>query len=143
MHLICSSKNVFRDDLDLSSHLEISKAKLQQYFKENYHSSQLSVSQHAPLLFMASTSSVSSSSHVTTSVPASPQKDFTSRFKCTHVAPDKLAEFWSLQRENFKTCDPLQWWLSRKGQFMNIYHLSHDIFSILGKFYFMGINSVF
>jgi hypothetical protein len=133
-------KGEFRDDADLSAHLEISKAKLQWYFKENYHSSQPAESQHAPLPF---TSSISSSSHVSSSAPASPQKDFTARYEHTHVAPDELAEFWSLKRENFKTCDPLQWWLSRKGQFLNLYRLSRDIFSIPGKFYFTGMHHVF
>lgn len=136
-------KDDFKDDLDLSVHLETAKANLARYFKENYLSSQPSEPHPIPLSSSASISSIASTaSHATTATSASPQKNFTARFRRKHAARDELQEFWNLQQEEFETCDPLQWWLGRKAQFPNLYRLSRDIFSIPGKFYCIRINSV-
>jgi hypothetical protein len=131
--------------LYLSTHLETAKANLARYFKENYLSSQPSEPHHPtiPLTTTASTSSIASTtSRATPATSASPQKNFTARYRRKHAARDELQEFWNLQQEEFETCDPLQWWLGRKAQFPNLYRLSRDIFSIPGKFSFIRINSV-
>jgi hypothetical protein len=81
---------------------------------------------------MASISSIASTaSCATTATPASPQKNFTARFQCKHMAHDELQEFWNLQQEEFKTCDPLQWWQGRKAQFPNLYHHIFDPMQVL------------
>jgi hypothetical protein len=136
-------KEDFKDDLDLSVHLETAKEDLAIYFKENYLSSQASEPHPIPLSSTASISSIASTaSRATTATLPSPQKNFTARFQRKRAARDELLEFWNLQQEEFEICDPLQWWLGRKAQFPNLYCLSCDIFSIPGTFYFIYINSV-
>lgn len=72
-------KDDFKDDLDLSVHLETAKAYLARYFKENCLSSQPSSEPHPiPLSSAASTSFIAS--RATTATSASPQKNFTARF---------------------------------------------------------------
>ena len=108
----------FANDEDLADHLEVSKEKLQTYFKENYPS-------QAPTAFSSvSISSISSSS-------SSPQKNYT-RFQCKQTSPDELLEFWSLPQEDFKNIDPLQWWHSWHAEFPQLYYLACNLFSIPG-----------
>ena len=133
-------KDEYQDDPDLSVHLETAKVDLQKYFNENYLSSELSESQRIPLSSSASLPLIASSSQATASTTASPKKNFTARFQCKCAARDELLEFWNLQQEDFETCDPLQWWLGRRAQFPNLYRLSRDIFSIPGKFLFIGLD---
>ena len=47
---------------------------------------------------------------------------------------NELDEFYKLPQENFDSCKPLEWWLGRRSQFPNLYHLTHDLFSIPGMF---------
>ena len=111
----------FANDDDLAHHLEVSKERLQTYFKENYPS-------QAPTAL----SSVSSVSISSISSSSSPQKNYTARFQRKRTSPDELLEFWSLPQEDFEIIDPLQWWHSRRSQFPRLYHLARDIFSIPG-----------
>ena len=66
----------------------------------------------------------------------SPQKvDFTSRYRNLPQAfTDEVQEYFKLPRENFDTCDPLQWWAGRRSQFPNLSRFARDILSIPGKF---------
>ena len=65
----------FANDEDLVDHLEVSKEKLQTYFKENYPS-------QAPTALSVSISSISSSS-------SSPQKNYT-RFQHKRTSPGRF-----------------------------------------------------
>jgi len=69
-------------------------------------------------------------------VNGSPQKvDFTSRYRNLPQAfTDEVQEYFKLPRENFDTCDPLQWWAGRRSQFPNLSRFARDILSIPGKF---------
>jgi len=66
----------------------------------------------------------------------SPQKvDFISRYRNLPQAfTDEVQEYFKLPRENFDTCDPLQWWAGRRSQFPNLSRFARDILSIPGKF---------
>ena len=90
-------KDKFENDLDLSSHLEISKDDLHKHYKENYAPS-------TPL------SQPSQPSIPVTS--ASLQKNFIARLNhMVWISTDELLEFWSLPQEDFERCDPLlHWW---------------------------------
>ena len=90
-------KDEFENDLDLSSHLEISKDDLHKHYKENYAPS-------TPL------SQPSQPSIPATS--ASLQKNFIARFNhMPRISTDELLEFCSLPQEDFERCDPLlHWW---------------------------------
>jgi hypothetical protein len=48
---------------------------------------------------------------------------------------DELEEFWKLPQEDFKNCDPIQWWAGRRAQFPNLSQYARDIFSIPGRFF--------
>ena len=64
----------------------------------------------------------------------SPQKNYMARVQRKHVVADELSEFWNLGQEEFKTCNPVQWWYGWHEQFPNLYRLVRDIFSIPGMF---------
>lgn len=140
-------KDEFADDVDLAKYLEVSKAKLQTYFKQNYScpSLQANSSLSTPSLAGPSLSSVVSTSMSSISSPSgSPQKSLTARFQRKHTSPDELLEFWSLPQEDFEIIDPLQWWLGRRAQFPQLYRLARDIFSIPGMLlYYFFFNTNF
>ena len=87
------------DDLDACAHLETTKECLHSHFRTKY------VLYNKPLL--AHTAPVAS----TFAVNGSPQKvDFMSRYRNLPQAfTDEVQEYFKLPRENFDTCDPLQW----------------------------------
>ena len=112
----------FATDPDLLAHLAISKEQLQVFFDTNYAPrSRQTVSRQG-----SSTSVTSSGSH------RSPQKvDFTKRYqKKDRVVVNELDEYFKLTREDFDTCEPLNWWHGRRSQFPQLYRLVIDIFSI-------------
>jgi hypothetical protein len=45
---------------------------------------------------------------------------------------DELEEFFKLPLEDFKNCDPIQWWAGRRTQFPNLSRFARDILSIPG-----------
>ena len=68
--------------------------------------------------------------------PTAPHKkvDFTKRYqKKDRVVVNELDEYFKLTREDFDTCEPLNWWRGRRSQFPQLYRLVIDIFSIPGK----------
>jgi hypothetical protein len=126
-------KDEFKNDSDLSIHLEMAKADLWEYFKDNYPSLQASLENpHQPLSAMTSLSSIASSSS-----SGSPQKIFTARFQCKHTPLNELTKFWNSPQEDFDTCDPLKWWHGHHAQFPQLYHLVHDIFLIPGTYLYL------
>jgi hypothetical protein len=119
-------KDEFENDLDLSSHLEISKDDLHKHYKDHY-------APPPPLLSQPSQTSISATSK------ASPQKNFVSRFnRKPRTSTDEILEFWSLPQEDFENCDPLHWWYGRRSQFPNLYRLVRDIFLIPGMLFYVG-----
>jgi len=64
----------------------------------------------------------------------SPTKvNFTARYqKKDRLEVDELEEYYKLPREDFDSCNPLQWWRGRRAQFPNLYRLVCDVFSIPG-----------
>ena len=124
-------KDKFKNDSDLTAHLEMAKADLWAYFKANYPSLQASVEN--PRQSLSVTTSLSSISSIPSSSSlGSLQKIFTARFQHKHTPMDELTKFWNLPQEDFDTCDPLQWWHGRRAQFPQLYRLVRDIFSIPG-----------
>ena len=115
-------KDEFENDIELSSHLEMSKDDLHAHYKDHY-APQASTPSSQP----SSQPSISAASN------ASPQKNFISRFnRKPRTSTDELLEFWSLPQEDIERCDPLHWWYGRRTQFPNLYRLVRDIFSIPG-----------
>ena len=53
-----------------------------------------------------------------------------------------LEEYFKLPREDFDSCDPLQWWLGHCAQFPNLYRLVCDIFSIPGMCQISNLFSI-
>jgi hypothetical protein len=116
-------KDEFENDIDLSSHLEISKDNLHKHYKDHYAPSS------------SPSTSQPSSQPVSATSKASPQKNFISRLnRKPRTSTDELLEFWSLPQEDIENCDPLHWWYGRRAQFPNLYRLVRDIFSIPGEY---------
>ena len=130
-------KDEFMGDVSLLNQLETAKSGLCSHFKNNYSlPSNASGSACLPSTPSSSMISViSDSSNIVSQSDAaggSPQKNFMARLQCRHTPIDKLLEFWSLPQEDFQHCDPVQWWYGRCNQFLDLYHLARDIFSIPG-----------
>ena len=82
-------KDEFENDIELSSHLEMSKDDLHAHYKDHY-APQASTPSSQP----SSQPSISAASN------ASPQKNFISRFnRKPRTSTDELLEFWSLPQE--------------------------------------------
>jgi len=64
----------------------------------------------------------------------SPSKvNFTSRYKKKGTLFwDELEEYFKLPHEDFDSCKPLEWWVGWQAQFLNLYCLARDVFSIPG-----------
>ena len=115
----------FAADPDLLGHLVTSKEQLHVFFNTNY----------APRSCQSVSRQGSSTSVASLGSRRSPQKvDFTARYqKKERVVVNELEEYFKLPREDFDTCEPLNWWRGRRSQFPRLYRLVIDIFSIPGK----------
>ena len=98
----------FATDPDLLAHLAISKEQLQVFFDTNYAPRSRQTVSHQG----SSTSVTSSGSR------RSPQKvDFTKRYqKKDRIVVNELDEYFKLTREDFDTCEPLNWWRGPSGK---------------------------
>jgi hypothetical protein len=102
--------------------LESSKEALDEYYQVNY------ANKPAPSPSVAAPSSRQAF--------ASPQKDFVARYRAQRVGiRDGLRDYYSVLREDFLLCDPVQWWVVRKAQFPNFFCLAHDLMTIPGVFF--------
>jgi hypothetical protein len=83
----------------------------------------------------------------TSRIQSSPQKDFTQRYRVRRrVAFNEFRDYFVLPREDFSSCDPIQWWYARKAQFPNLCRLALDILSIPGTLFpllFIGGSLMF
>ena len=115
----------FADDPMLSKHLEQSKSNLFIYFHDNYT--------HAAI---STPPSITSPSAQTSPIMGSPQKSFTARYRRKEKASiNELEEYFKLPAEDFDACNPIQWWMGRRAQFLNLFHLARDISCIPGEFW--------
>jgi hypothetical protein len=57
------------------------------------------------------------------------------RYKKERVYVNELEEYFKVPREDFDSCDPIKWWVSRRAQFPNAYRLACDVLSIPGEFF--------
>ena len=117
-------KEDYESDPELLEHLESSKLRLHTYFLQNYagaHSANSGSQDHE----LSQTSD--------TGKRASVKVSFTSRYqKKDRLVVNELEEYFKLAREDFDTCNPLEWWRGRRSQYPNLYRLVCDIFSIPG-----------
>ena len=74
-----------------------------------------------------------------------PQKvNFMAQYKqqsCIDV--NGLEEFLKLPQEDFKNCNPIQWWAGQRAQFPGLSWYARDIFSIPGEFLFRVLVLLF
>lgn len=62
--------------------------------------------------------------------------DFVARYKKEKVYINELEEYFKVPREDFTSCDPIKWWISRRAQFPNLHRLACDVLSIPGEFFY-------
>ena len=114
----------YADDEALSEYLEDSKAKLVDYFNENYMKSHGSTPIQTPFPAQGTTTAPTS---------GSPKKCFTARYRRReNVTVNELEEYFKLLPEDFEKCDPIKWWVGRCAQFPNLFRLARDILCIPG-----------
>lgn len=109
------------DDKALQDHVKATLNKLRVYYAKNY-----APDPSAPAAVL---------SHINALGPSSsPQRNFLERYKHgkSHKLQNELEAYLQLQPEDWKTCDPVQWWASRRSQFPNLSRLARDILSIPG-----------
>ena len=113
----------YAQDTNLLANLEKAKSALHTFYHDNYSS------------FTSSTDKCNHSTTVPVVQNGSPQKvDFTARYKQTnHQVSHELEDYFKLGQEDFDTCQLLDWWWGRCGQFPNLYHLAQDILAIPGE----------
>jgi hAT family C-terminal dimerisation region len=111
----------YSDDTTLSDHLKDSKTNLFEYLDENYamHSPTPSTQPSTPIQALP--------------MDGSPQKSFTARYRRKEkYSTNELEEYFKLPAEDFESCNPIQWWVSRRSQFPRLFQLAHDILCIPG-----------
>ena len=112
-------KQDYGDDLMLSNHLEDSKTQLFSYFDEHYPAPTPSLPTSAPVQALP--------------MDGSPQKSFTARYhRKVKYSANELEEYFKLPAEDFDTCNPIQWWVSRQSQYPRLFQLARDILCIPG-----------
>lgn len=114
----------FEGDGDLAPFLEVAKNNLHMYYKAHYANK---IAPH-PL-----PSNKPHACQTASTLNCSPQKNFTARFQKPRAPIDELLEFWKLPQEDFETCNPINWWFSRRTSFPNLYRLACDVLSIPGE----------
>lgn len=121
-------KGDFAHDKDLLDHLKSAKSALQGHFDTHYAGRTVAPIVHQPIAS-------------STNPFASPQKNFFARYEVqTRDVVDELRDYYSLSREDFATCDPVQWWFARKAHFPNLFCLARDLMTIPGEpFYFIHL----
>lgn len=111
----------YANDPDLIKYLNSATKDLRHYYDVNYaHNAVIKRAEPAPVVRPADWS---------------PSKvNFTSRYKKKERADrNELEEYFKLEREDWDGCNPLQWWVGRRGQFPTLFHLARDILTIPGK----------
>jgi hypothetical protein len=112
-------KQDYGDDLMLSNHLEDSKTQLFSYFNEHYPAPTPSLPTSTPVQALP--------------MDGSPQKSFTARYhRKVKYSANELEEYFKLPTEDFNTCNPIQWWVSRQSQYPRLFQLACDILCIPG-----------
>jgi hypothetical protein len=115
----------YANDPMLSEHLEQSKSKLFDYFREKYAHRVVSTPPSIPS---------PSESVQTPKALGSPQKSFTARYRRKEKPfVNELEEYFKLPAEDFDACNPIHWWMGRRAQFPNLFRLALDILSIPGE----------
>ena len=59
--------------------------------------------------------------------------DFTAQYHQAPCIMDELAEYLCQTCENFKTCNPLEWWGTHSSQFPNLSWFAHDLLIFPGS----------
>ncbi len=124
----------FDNDSELDQFMESSKAELYNYYTTNYlahasHAASLQPSTSASSLLQAS------SSTSVLGLRTSPQKiDFRSIYRKTApINMNELDRYFELPQEDIDTCDPINWWYSRRKEYPTLYRLARNILAIPGK----------
>src|SRR5882724_3476544 len=111
-------------NVSLSAYLKSSKMDLYQYYKAHYSCKHLTPSQVTNPVPSPSADPVP---------PHSPQNKITLCFqRKAKVAINKLDELLKPAQEDFKTCNPIYWWMGHHAQFPNLFWLAWDILCIPG-----------
>lgn len=123
----------YRDDPDLLRYLDKSMAALREYYILNYASARSTG-------VMRAATERHERPHASSSTgDLSPSKvSFTSRYQKKDGSDrDELAEYFKLPREDWDSCNPLQWWVGRRAQFPKLFCLARDLLGIPGESYFI------
>ena len=99
-------KEDYASDPDLLTYLESAKESLQDYYKTDYANRNIQATASGTV---AGPTAPSSSFNEPMSV------DFVARYKKERVYIDELEVYFKVPREDFNSCDPIKWWISRRA----------------------------
>jgi hypothetical protein len=121
----------YANDDTLAEHVESSKLALFDYFHKYYGNKATPDTSPSS---MTAPSHVPPSSHSMPSTVESSKKSFMARYhQKDKPAVNELKEYFKLPLEDFDACNPIQWWVSWRAQFPNLYCLACDILCIPGE----------
>jgi hypothetical protein len=120
----------YADNPELFSYLDGAMEELRRLYITHYATDRAAQAAQHPLTELPSSAS--------SSRDKSPTKvNFTSRYRRERTERDELAEYFKLPREDWEGCNPLHWWLGRRGQFPCLFGLARDLLTIPGKIRFI------
>ncbi len=116
----------FKESPELLKDLKALKSKLEAYFNRHYKKTVL-----IPLSAASSAQSVTSEGSKSSEV----RVDFMARYRRKErTTINELAKYWKLPQEDMDSCNPINWWYTRRFQFPNLYCLARDLLGIPGMF---------
>ena len=96
----------------------------------------MSAEQPEPPTTLSSSSSSSLSPTMLPLIEGLPQKSFTAQYRRKEKASvNELEEYFKQMREDFDSCNPIQWWVGWRGQFPWLFQLARDILCIPGELF--------
>jgi len=115
--------NDYADHPDLLLDLKKAKTELYKHYQQHY----------AARSFCPTATTDETTDSAGTNTSSSKSFQFVSRYgRRDRQAINELDEYFKIGPEDFASCNPIEWWWNRRGQFPNLYRLACDVLSIPG-----------
>ena len=121
----------YADHPDLLMDLEKAKTELYKHYQQHYADRSFQPTSNRDI--------VTDSDGASTNTSSSKPFQFVSRYgRRDRQAINELDEYFKVVPADFDSCNPIEWWWNRRGQFPHLYRLACDVLSIPGVL--LGLN---